>query len=120
MKSPIIWLMSPPCQPYTRQGKQEDVKDPRAKPLLNLMKIFDAIKHKPDYLLLENVKNFETSLSCKIVKETLTKHGYNLKEVLISPIDIGIPYQRLRYYLLVLHSFHMTAKNPHIRLAKAR
>ena len=79
-KTPIIWLMSPPCQPYTRQGKQEDVKDPRAKPILNLMEIFSSLVYKPNCILLENVKNFEISESCKIVKETLVKNEYNIKE----------------------------------------
>lgn len=55
----MLWTMSPPCQPYTRQGKQEDTKDPRAKPLLNLISVFPTLKRRPDFLLLENVKNFE-------------------------------------------------------------
>jgi len=97
----VIWLMSPPCQPYTRQGKQEDIKDTRAKPLLNLIEMFQSVKYKPDYILLENVKNFESSESCKLLKETLVKNEYAIKEVLMSPLEIGIPYQRLRYYLLV-------------------
>jgi len=93
--------MSPPCQPYTRQGKQEDINDPRSKPLQNLTKIINSLKNKPDYILLENVKNFEISESCKKFKEALLMNGYKIQEILISPLDIGIPYQRLRYYLLV-------------------
>ena len=30
------WLLSPPCQPYTRQHEMTDVSDPRAASLLHL------------------------------------------------------------------------------------
>ncbi|KAG9063809.1 tRNA (cytosine-5-)-methyltransferase [Linnemannia hyalina] len=53
------WLMSPPCQPYTRGGKLLDDQDNRAKPLLHLLDQLEKMKTPPQYLFLENVKNFE-------------------------------------------------------------
>ncbi len=58
----ISWLMSPPCQPYTRIGKQKDTSDDRSKALLNLFEnIFTYSKYKPDHLFIENVEGFEVT-----------------------------------------------------------
>jgi tRNA (cytosine38-C5)-methyltransferase len=35
----IIWTMSPPCQPFTRQGNQNDLNDLRSKGFIQLMTI---------------------------------------------------------------------------------
>lgn len=53
------WLISPPCQPYTRGGKSLDDKDQRAKGLLNLIDILPKLTDPPKYVFLENVLNFE-------------------------------------------------------------
>ncbi|CAG8509103.1 20809_t:CDS:2 [Dentiscutata erythropus] len=55
------WLMSPPCQPYTRGGKGLDDQDPRAKGLLHLIDILAKLSNPPNYIFLENVLNFEFS-----------------------------------------------------------
>ncbi len=55
----FIWVMSPPCQPFTRQGKVMDLEDNRTDGFKQLMKILCHTKHKPSYFALENVKNFE-------------------------------------------------------------
>ncbi|KAG0242376.1 tRNA (cytosine-5-)-methyltransferase [Actinomortierella wolfii] len=95
-----VWLMSPPCQPYTRTGNQEGSKDTRAKSFLYLMRILPELEHPPSYLLLENVKGFEESDSRDLLVETLTKCGYEFQELLITPLQIGIPNSRMRYYCL--------------------
>ena len=51
--------MSPPCQPFTRQGNLKDLKDERSNGFKHLMNILQLTKFPPDYFLLENVKNFE-------------------------------------------------------------
>ena len=53
------WLMSPPCQPYTRGGKSLDDKDQRATGLLHLIDVLSKISDPPNYIFLENVLNFE-------------------------------------------------------------
>ncbi|KAF9096487.1 tRNA (cytosine-5-)-methyltransferase [Mortierella sp. AD031] len=95
-----VWLMSPPCQPYTRTGNQEGSKDTRAKSFLYLMDILPQMSHPPNYILLENVKGFEESDSRDLLVEALTKAGYELQELLITPLQIGIPNSRMRYYCL--------------------
>ncbi|KAG0044436.1 tRNA (cytosine-5-)-methyltransferase [Gryganskiella cystojenkinii] len=99
-KNADVWLMSPPCQPYTRTGNQEGSKDTRAKSFLYLMKILPEMKNPPNYILLENVKGFEESDSRDILVETLAAAGYEYQEMLITPLQIGIPNSRMRYYCL--------------------
>ncbi|KAF9427293.1 tRNA (cytosine-5-)-methyltransferase [Podila epigama] len=95
-----VWLMSPPCQPYTRTGNQEGSKDTRAKSFLYLMDILPKMTHPPNYILLENVKGFEESDSRDLLVEALTASGYEYQELLITPLQIGIPNSRMRYYCI--------------------
>ncbi|KAF9178028.1 tRNA (cytosine-5-)-methyltransferase, partial [Haplosporangium sp. Z 27] len=95
-----VWLMSPPCQPYTRTGNQEGSKDNRAKSFLYLMDILPKMTNPPNYILLENVKGFEESDSRDLLVEALSKAGYEYQELLITPLQIGIPNSRMRYYCL--------------------
>ena len=70
----ILWTMSPPCQPFTRQGNMEGLKDNRSNAFIHLMQnIFSKTKNEflPDFFILENVKNFETSEANKILCDIL-------------------------------------------------
>ncbi|CAF0996982.1 unnamed protein product [Rotaria magnacalcarata] len=96
-----IWLMSPPCQPFTRQGKQEDLNDRRTDGFVHLMKsILPQLKAKPKYILLENVSGFEYSQAHQLLLDTLQAHNYYYEQYLLSPIQFGIPNSRLRFYLI--------------------
>jgi site-specific DNA-cytosine methylase len=56
----IMWVMSPPCQPFSCQGKLLDLNDPRSDAFKNLIEILNSnSKYLPNFILLENVKNFE-------------------------------------------------------------
>lgn len=94
-----LWLLSPPCQPYTRGGKGLDVEDQRAKGLLHLIECLRGMKTVPKMLFLENVLNFEKSKSRDLLCSCLRERGYEFWEFLVSPLDVGIPNKRLRYYL---------------------
>ena len=98
-----IWLMSPPCQPYNScvNAKKLDDKDLRSNSLIHLIcTVLPALKNKPKYLLIENVKGFRTSNVRDMVVETLTGLEYAIQEVLLTPVQFGLPNQRLRYFLL--------------------
>ncbi|XP_026571940.1 tRNA (cytosine(38)-C(5))-methyltransferase isoform X2 [Pseudonaja textilis] len=98
-------LMSPPCQPFTRIGRQGDISDPRSKSFLYILDILPKLTRLPKYLLLENVKGFETSSARDELIRTLKKCGFTYQEFLLSPTYIGIPNSRLRYFLIArLHS----------------
>ncbi|CAG8459181.1 5423_t:CDS:2, partial [Scutellospora calospora] len=94
------WLMSPPCQPYTRGGKGLDDQDPRAKGLLHLIDILPKLSNPPIYIFLENVLNFEKSKSREKLISQLCQMNYEIHECLLTPLQFGIPNDRLRYYLM--------------------
>jgi len=103
--SPELVLMSPPCQPHTRQGKQLDTKDPRSSPLEHLMRVLPQVA-SVKYLLLENVYGFEKSQARELVISRLTDAGFEFQEFLLCPRQIGVPNSRLRYYLLAKREHH--------------
>ncbi|KFP26414.1 tRNA (cytosine(38)-C(5))-methyltransferase, partial [Colius striatus] len=96
-------LMSPPCQPFTRTGLQGDVSDPRTKSFLYILDILPRLQKLPKYLLLENVKGFESSSARKELLQTLQTCGFQYQEFLLSPTCLGIPNSRLRYFLIAKH-----------------
>ncbi|XP_063006602.1 tRNA (cytosine(38)-C(5))-methyltransferase isoform X4 [Melospiza melodia melodia] len=93
-------LMSPPCQPFTRIGLQGDVSDPRTKSFLYILDILPRLQKLPKYLLLENVKGFESSSARNELLQTLTTCGFKYQEFLLSPTCLGVPNSRLRYFLI--------------------
>ncbi|XP_072045695.1 tRNA (cytosine(38)-C(5))-methyltransferase-like [Amphiura filiformis] len=93
-------LMSPPCQPFTRQGLKGDSQDARTKSFFYVMDMLQRLPKTPCYILVENVKGFETSHTRNYLIETLEKCNYTYEEFLLSPVHLGIPNQRLRYFLL--------------------
>ncbi|XP_028939359.1 tRNA (cytosine(38)-C(5))-methyltransferase [Antrostomus carolinensis] len=93
-------LMSPPCQPFTRIGLQGDVSDPRTKSFLYILDILPRLQKLPKYLLLENVKGFESSSARNELLRTLEICGFKYQEFLLSPTCLGIPNSRLRYFLI--------------------
>ncbi|KAM6970958.1 tRNA (cytosine(38)-C(5))-methyltransferase [Tautogolabrus adspersus] len=97
-------LMSPPCQPFTRIGLQGDIADPRTKSFLYILDLLPRLSRRPRFILLENVKGFETSSAREQLVKTLMECGYTYQEVMISPTSVGIPNSRLRYYLIAKSS----------------
>uniref|UniRef100_A0A8C1G4Q9 tRNA (cytosine(38)-C(5))-methyltransferase n=1 Tax=Cyprinus carpio TaxID=7962 RepID=A0A8C1G4Q9_CYPCA len=94
-------LMSPPCQPFTRIGLQGDVADPRTKSFLYILELLPSrLSKRPRFILLENVKGFETSAARDALLKTLRECDYSFQEFLISPTSLGIPNSRLRYFLI--------------------
>ncbi|KAI8983204.1 S-adenosyl-L-methionine-dependent methyltransferase [Trametes punicea] len=100
-----LWLLSPSCQPYTVLNPlAKGAEDPRAKSFIRLMeevlpRLVEMQKH-PQRLLVENVAGFETSSTRERLLVTLRGLGYSTAELLITPLQFGIPNSRLRYYLL--------------------
>jgi site-specific DNA-cytosine methylase len=39
-----VLMMSPPCQPFTRNGKKMDASDPRTKSFLHVMHVLKEMK----------------------------------------------------------------------------
>lgn len=92
-----VILMSPPCQPFSRNGNFKDVNDHRADPFVHICDLLDKIP-TVQFILLENVKGFERSQACELYKTRLNIAGFHFKEYILSPHDFGVPNTRHRYY----------------------
>ncbi|KZT08932.1 S-adenosyl-L-methionine-dependent methyltransferase [Laetiporus sulphureus 93-53] len=100
-----LWMMSPSCQPYTVLNPlAKDAADPRAKSFIRLMENvlpeMAKTRSQPKYLLIENVAGFESSSTRQRLLATLDSLDYSVLELLLTPLQFGIPNSRLRYYLL--------------------
>lgn len=97
-----LWWLSPPCQPYTVRGRQQDAADPRAAALLSLLPKIAAVR--PPALALENVPGFADSECRRRLLATLTAADYHVQETILCPTEFGIPNRRRRYYLVASQS----------------
>ena len=55
---------------------------------------------KPRWIVLENVKGFVGSDMLAELYDCLERNGYGWREHLLSPMQLGIPNHRKRYYLV--------------------
>ncbi|KAH9963519.1 S-adenosyl-L-methionine-dependent methyltransferase [Russula dissimulans] len=100
-----LWLLSPACQPYTvLNPRAKGAADPRAQSFLHLIEVvLPALAERgaaPARLLVENVAGFETSTTRIRTLAVLTRLGFVTRELLLTPLQFGVPNSRLRYYLL--------------------
>lgn len=93
-----LWWLSPPCQPFTRRGKQRDLDDPRCAALINVLDLVRELQ--PTYIALENVPPFAASKAAMRLREVLQRCQYFWSEHVICPTDIGIANRRRRFYLI--------------------
>lgn len=94
-----LWWLSPPCQPYTRRGKQQDLGDSRAASFPSLLQRINAVR--PRYLAFENVPAFVGSQAHSLLRATLAQAGYDaVVERCLCPSEFKVPNRRERYYLV--------------------
>ena len=98
-----------PCQPFSKSGTQAGLNDKTSGTLFHeILEILQA--HKPTYVMLENVGNFERhdeGRTWRIVKTSLERLGYEVRgtehiasggQGLISPHHLGYPHHRERFF----------------------
>lgn len=95
-----VWLLSPPCQPYTRQGLQKQSADARASSFLRILEIIPELVQPPVMLFVENVVGFETSDTHQKMVQILEESQFVTQEFILSPLQFGVPYSRPRYFCL--------------------
>jgi tRNA (cytosine38-C5)-methyltransferase len=100
-----VWLMSPPCQPYTRQRSAQradtrDIRDRRAGSFTHLTAALPQMGRPPACILLENVIGFEASESCAQWLAALRQCGYAYAQFHLSPTQFGVPNARPRYFCI--------------------
>lgn len=101
-----------PCQPFSIAGKQKGFKDTRQNVF---WKIIDILKkHKPSFVMLENVKNLKThdnGKTYKTIKESLKNCGYFVKQCILDTRRItDIPQHRERIYIMCFRDKDMYNK----------
>ena len=91
-----------PCQAFSKAGKQLGFDDPTKGTLFfEIARILRA--KKPKYIILENVRNLlshDHHNTWNVIEKTLDDIGYNIKAVVMSPHQLGIPQLRERVYIL--------------------
>jgi DNA (cytosine-5)-methyltransferase 1 len=118
-----------PCQPFSKSGFQHGRRDRTRGTLFH--EIIEVLqKHKPSYLILENVGNFERHNNGRtwgIVKDSLEGLGYEVRGTthirsggpgLISPHHLGFPHHRERFF--IVGSRHGLPLNPFPELDRRR
>src|SRR5581483_1441839 len=93
-----LWWLSPPCQPFTRRGRGDDVDDPRSASFLHLLTLVARVR--PPLLALENVPQFLGSRAHARLRAVLDDGGYDVRERLLCPTELGVPNRRRRFYLV--------------------
>jgi DNA (cytosine-5)-methyltransferase 1 len=100
-----------PCQPFSKSGGQLGMRDKTRGTLFHeVLAILE--KHHPQYVILENVGNFErhdNGRTWRIVRESLAELGYSVRGTehvasgghgLISPHHLGFPHTRERFFVV--------------------
>ena len=100
-----------PCQPFSKSGSQQGTNDNTRGTLFHEI-IYILQRRRPEYVILENVGNFErhdNGRTWSIVKESLEELGYDVRGTehvtsgglgLISPHHLGYPHSRERFYVV--------------------
>ncbi len=92
-----------PCQSFSISGKQGGIKDDRGKLFYEIIRI--AEYHKPEVLLLENVKNLlsiDDGKAIKTIESKIEEVGYNVQKHVLNASYFGIPQARSRVYFVCL------------------
>lgn len=92
-----------PCQPFSKSGDRKGFSDTRGTLFFNICEI--AKYHKPEYMILENVKNIvghDKGNTWKTIKKAITDLGYQTydKPIIINPLMFDIPQNRERAIIL--------------------
>lgn len=91
-----------PCQAFSKAGKQMGFADETKGTLF--FQIARILKtSKPEFIILENVRNLmshDKGNTWKVIKATLEKLDYNIKPIIMSPHQLGVPQLRERVYIL--------------------
>ncbi|KAG7367522.1 DNA methyltransferase [Nitzschia inconspicua] len=110
-----VWLMSPPCQPHTRQHENQlhDLLDPRSSSFLHICNLLETMKSVslPTHIFLENVIGFETSNSCQRWRDVLSRRGYNVGHFHLTPTQVGLPNDRPRYFCVAVRNIDTKSRS---------
>ncbi|ONK59495.1 tRNA (cytosine(38)-C(5))-methyltransferase [Asparagus officinalis] len=81
-------------------GLQKHSADARAFSFIKIIELIRHMMHPPKMLFVENVVGFETSDTHEQMLEIYRELGFVTQEFILSPLQVGIPYSRPRYFCL--------------------
>ena len=91
-----------PCQPFSIAGDKKGFDDKRSNVFWKIVEILE--KHKPEIIILENVKNLKShdkGNTYKIIENKLQEIGYYIKTSILDTNKItNIPQHRERIYIV--------------------
>lgn len=91
-----------PCQPFSIAGIQKGFDDDRTNVFWKIIEILE--RHKPEIIILENVKNLKShdkGNTYKVIEEKLNEVGYHIKTAILDTSKITrIPQHRERIYIV--------------------
>ncbi len=95
-------FFSPPCQAFSKSGKQKGFEDARGTLIYEVFRILN--KHKPKYILMENVRNLvshDDGKTIRVILDALHNLGYRTtrEPLILSPHYFGVPQTRERAFL---------------------
>ena len=90
-----------PCQPFSVMGYQRGFKDPRGNLFFEIARFIDA--KMPRIVFLENVQNLmehDNGKTFLVIYNTLAQFGYSVKYKVINALDVNIPQNRARIFIV--------------------
>jgi len=91
-----------PCQAFSKAGKRMGFADETKGTLFfQITRILES--SKPAFIILENVRNLlshDNGNTISVIKGALVELGYNIKIIMMSPHQLGVPQLRERVYIL--------------------
>jgi len=111
-----------PCQPFSLAGQKKGADCPSSGRLIDDV-IRIAKHHNPKFVLLENVPNILTIADGTFwdyIVNSFNTIGYKIEYRIISPVDVGIPQNRKRVFVVATRSDIQVNTNiwPNIHLKK--
>ncbi|MXZ44423.1 MAG: DNA cytosine methyltransferase [Gammaproteobacteria bacterium] len=91
-----------PCQPFSLAGQKKGISCPQFGRLID--HVIDIARfRKPEFLFLENVPGLltvENGSVWKFITSAFTALGYKLTHKVISPLDVAVPQNRKRLFIV--------------------
>lgn len=90
-----------PCQAFSIMGKMKGFEDTRGTMFFEIARILDY--HKPEAVLLENVKQLTThdhGRTFVAILKSLESLGYHVKWRVLNALDFGLPQKRERVIMV--------------------
>jgi DNA (cytosine-5)-methyltransferase 1 len=92
-----------PCQDLSQAGKTAGLNGRSSGLISEVFRVVEASRHKPDYILLENVAfalHLHAGAALKYVTASLERLGYRWAYRILDSRQFGVPQRRRRVFIL--------------------